>query len=618
MKEIRAIVGGILAVKHNQDTFYVSHGWWERFRARHRELSLRSGEALSQRRAAAVNPTVINRYFDLLEETIQANGLARRPALIFNCDESGIPLAHRPGKRIAGRGQKHVQVVSSDSKTRVTVLACANASGYAIPPMVIYARANLSQQLTRGEIPGTMYGLSPSSGWIDSELFAEWFERHFLVYAPSGRPLLLLLDGHSSHFSPQFIRSAAEKGVIVFLLPPNTTHVAQPMDSTCFQVLKHRWDEECNSYMSKNPGKVVTIYQFSELFAAAWRTAMSPSNVLSSFRATGVYPVNRSAIEIPGEKKKASTPMAAIAKNNGISYLPLYSPAPRKHHTTVSVLEFTENEVHRFQRRYEEGYDIPGDSRYEAWLEIYHPDNSLSGELFPHSPLGRELHPLGEEVESVNLSQPSSSVSRDPSPSIITEPYPPMNRGRNLQVDTYPDSREPSPPMTNSSPPSSREPSPPVTNSNPPSNRECSPPVKSKLGHFLKVPTPPANLKNVRTKGARVLTSSDYVAEMEEKERIKREKIELKKQKQKMREENAKAKAAERARKAAERAEKAAERAAKASRKAGQMKSTKVPKTGATVSTRGTRGQTGGSARSRPTSGQEAGDVPGRNQEFDF
>ncbi len=138
-------------------------------------------------------------------------------------------MAHRPGKRIAGRGQKHIQMVQSDSKTRVTVLACANAAGFALPPMVIYARANLSQQLTKGEVPGTMYGLSPSSGWIDSELFAERFKRHFLLYAPSGRPLLLLIDGHSSHHSPQFIRCAAEQGVIVFLLPLNTTHVA------------HRW-----------------------------------------------------------------------------------------------------------------------------------------------------------------------------------------------------------------------------------------------------------------------------------------------------------------------------------------------------------------------------------------
>ena len=167
--------------------------------------------------------------------------------------------------------------------------------------------------------------LSPNSGWIDSELFIEWFERHFLLYVPAGRPILLMLDGHSSHYDPHFIRSAAEKGVSMFMLPPNTTHIAQPLDNTPFKCFKGCWDDECNTYMPENPGKVVTIYQFSELFAAAWRKATS------GFRANGVFPVNHDAIEIPGVKQHSkATPLATVAKKNGINYLPLFSPAPRK------------------------------------------------------------------------------------------------------------------------------------------------------------------------------------------------------------------------------------------------------------------------------------------------
>ncbi len=315
MREVRAYVGNILAAKYNQDSFNVSHGWWDRFRQWHKQLSLLAGESLAHKRAVAMSLETLGRYFDLLEETVEANNLSSKPALIFNCDESGVPLSHRPGKRVAARGQKHVHVLASDTKTHVTVLACVNAAGYAIPPMVIYRRANLSQQLTRGEIPGTMYGLSPKSGWIDGDLFSEWFERHFLLYAPAAKPLLLLLDGHSSHFTPQFIRTAAEQGIIVFLLPPNTTHISQPLDGACFKVLKGCWDEECNTYMTRNPGKTVTIYQFSELFANAWRKAMTPASIIPSFRMTGVYPVNREAISTHTKKKPTSksTPLSEIA-----------------------------------------------------------------------------------------------------------------------------------------------------------------------------------------------------------------------------------------------------------------------------------------------------------------
>lgn len=166
--------------------------------------------------------------------------------------------------------------------------------------MVIFNRKNLTPELTRGEVPGTIYGLSPT-GWIDRELFFGWFNSHFLEYAPSARPLLLLLDGHLSHYGPEFIQLACEKGVIVFCLPPHLTHILQPLDSSCFHCLKTYWDQACDQFMSSHPGQIVTVYQFSELLAKAWAQAMTPSTIVSSFKNTGVFPLNRRAVILPGE-----------------------------------------------------------------------------------------------------------------------------------------------------------------------------------------------------------------------------------------------------------------------------------------------------------------------------
>ena len=118
---------------------------------------------------------------------------------------------------------KRVYNTTSGVKTQITVLCCASALGCAIPPLVIFKRKSLLKALTVGEALSTIYRLNPHSGWIDAEIFNEWFLRHFLVYTPAGRPLLLLLDGHSSHYNPDFIRVAASHGVVVFCLPPNTT-----------------------------------------------------------------------------------------------------------------------------------------------------------------------------------------------------------------------------------------------------------------------------------------------------------------------------------------------------------------------------------------------------------
>ena len=65
---------------------------------------------------------------------------------------------------------------------------------------------------------------------MDGDIFKNWFTHHFLAHIPSTRPILLLLDGHSTHYNPAFVKKAAHEKVIVFCLPPNTTHLTHSID----------------------------------------------------------------------------------------------------------------------------------------------------------------------------------------------------------------------------------------------------------------------------------------------------------------------------------------------------------------------------------------------------
>ena len=105
-----------------------------------------------------------------------------KPAQIYNCDESGMPLEHKLPKTIAAKGTKKVRQRSSGNKTQknskknlkktqIIVLACASAAGVAMPPMVVFAGKNFNHALSEGEIPTTLYGMC-DSGWMDQELFA--------------------------------------------------------------------------------------------------------------------------------------------------------------------------------------------------------------------------------------------------------------------------------------------------------------------------------------------------------------------------------------------------------------------------------------------------------------
>ena len=211
----------------------VTHDWWERFRKRHLYLTLQTAVPLSYVSSMAQDEEAIGRYYALLESTLTENGLLDHPTKLFNCDETGMPLNPKPLKTVCKLGAKDPSYTTGNSKVQISILACSSAAGYALPPYVVFDRKTLNQELTCGEVPGTVYGLS-SNGWMDTELFKHWFMDHFLKYMPSSRPLLLLMDGHSSHYCPKMIRAAAAEGVVVFTLPPHSSFMSTAGQGTIF------------------------------------------------------------------------------------------------------------------------------------------------------------------------------------------------------------------------------------------------------------------------------------------------------------------------------------------------------------------------------------------------
>ena len=58
-----------------------------------------------------------------------------KPMLIFNTDESGISVVHKPGKVVAEL--VYAMTLAERGKTH-TVLSCVSESGYVLPPMMVY------------------------------------------------------------------------------------------------------------------------------------------------------------------------------------------------------------------------------------------------------------------------------------------------------------------------------------------------------------------------------------------------------------------------------------------------------------------------------------------------
>ena len=277
--------------------FVAGKDWWEGVKRRHPDVALRKPEKLSSVRARMMNREVINKYFHDLATLMEELKVESKPWAIWNCDELGKNFEHSPARVIAEKGHSCVSRTSSRS-TNITVLACVNVSGRSMPPMfVVKGKTSRSLHGFRTcDAPPESRWFYQQNGWMDDAIGESWFSEVFLKYCGPERPQLLILDGHASHESLGLLMKAMEENVHILALPPHTTHFLQPLDRSVFGPLNRAYNEECSVFLRESPLHQISKWTFSNLFRKAWDRAMICSNIMSGFRACGIYPLNRDAI----------------------------------------------------------------------------------------------------------------------------------------------------------------------------------------------------------------------------------------------------------------------------------------------------------------------------------
>ncbi|CAK1592634.1 unnamed protein product [Parnassius mnemosyne] len=120
-------------------------------------------------------------------------------------------------------------------------MICGNAAGEILPPYVNYKSDNMWSTWTEGGPPGTRYN-RPESGWFDTSTFEDWFFSLVLstLRRQEGKKLLIG-DNLSSHINMEVLKACKSHNIAFVALPPNSTHLTQPLDVAYFRPLKLRW-----------------------------------------------------------------------------------------------------------------------------------------------------------------------------------------------------------------------------------------------------------------------------------------------------------------------------------------------------------------------------------------
>ena len=150
-----------------------------------------------------------------------------------------------------------------------------------------------------------------------------WFETVALRYFKSlknDKPRVLIGDNVASHLSYRMIKSCLENNIRLVFLPPNATHLCQPLDVAYFRPLKSAWRATLNEWKKQHTG-CFPKHWFPGLLKKTLDAIQpkSEANIKAGFGATGIYPLNRQKVlkRLPGAKKKVD--MSRVPGENQFS-----------------------------------------------------------------------------------------------------------------------------------------------------------------------------------------------------------------------------------------------------------------------------------------------------------
>lgn len=264
--------------------------WTKLFLNRNKnEIKIRFSENVKRCRAA-VSTDTIKSYFE--ELNVSLNGVL--PDAILNYDETN--MADDPGKKkvIVRRNCKHPERIIDYSKSSTSVMFAGTASGYCLPPYIVYKSEQLYHTWIEGGPKGAHYNCS-RSGWFEGTIFEDWFYSTALPYLKKlgDRPKVIIGDNLASHISVKVIEECEQNNIRFVLLPPNATHLCQPLDVAFFRPLKVKWREVLEEWKAKYRGSLPKD-TFPRLLKKTLEKLQDSimQNLISGFEASGIYPIN--------------------------------------------------------------------------------------------------------------------------------------------------------------------------------------------------------------------------------------------------------------------------------------------------------------------------------------
>ena len=269
-----------------------SDDWYYAFMNRHPELSLKAPEGISIARATAFNKFAVGYFFELYSMLMDKYHF--NPDRIFNIDETCLTTVMKPLKVVCEKGKPVSSQISRERGETMTFVGIINAAGQTLPPVFIIPRKRYCEAFMRNTIHGSKGLVTPSgTGWMTMESFVDTL-RHIKekTLCTKENRILIIMDNADCHKSIEALDYCLENGIVILTLPPHTTDKLQPLDVSIYASFKLQLKQIQNCFRQMNPNVHISIQMMPEMASKAWIKAGNPSNILSGFARTGIWPID--------------------------------------------------------------------------------------------------------------------------------------------------------------------------------------------------------------------------------------------------------------------------------------------------------------------------------------
>ena len=207
---------------------------------------------------------------------------------IYNMNEKDFVMGIANSVKIIIKWKTMSFNVHANNKNWMSLIECVLKCGRILSAYIIFSDKKIQNDWLNAITNGSITLQINPNGWTDADIVVHWLKTvfHHHTKHSKGQFRLLLLDGHTSHISIEFIKFCEQMKIIALCLPPHSTHLLQPLDVGVFSPLNKAY-KKLVSAKSQYGAMNVTKVEFLNYIQKVKKQAMMIMNVMNEWREAG-------------------------------------------------------------------------------------------------------------------------------------------------------------------------------------------------------------------------------------------------------------------------------------------------------------------------------------------